>query len=223
MSKPVGNPHHLCTWDENSNCEPCPERDRLNCKWDRKLLYSFFMLYLPFLVSSWLALVLVGHLAGAWWPLIAYGAFYIIFFGFLEIRILCSHCPYYGGDSGFSLRCLANNGAMKIWKYHPEPMNRLEKNGLVAGFIFLGGWPIAVAAYGICFLTTHYTAFSSLTHLAIITVGAATLASSLSFFYCLKTYVCSRCLNFSCPMNTVPDDAVEVYLKKNPVMGDAWK
>ena len=53
----------------------------------------------------------------------------------IEIRVLCSHCPYYA-EEGRILHCLANHGTIKLWKYHPEPMRFWEKLGFLGGIIF---------------------------------------------------------------------------------------
>jgi hypothetical protein len=49
------------------------------------------------------------------------------------------------------------------------------------------------------------------------------LVSAASFGYLLYREICSRCVNFSCPLNNVPDEVREAYLENNPVMGEAWK
>jgi len=223
MAKKVGNPHDLCTWNDDADCGSCPDHYQLRCKWQWRLLVAFFMLYLPFLVSGWFGMAMTAKFSGAWWYMVVYFAFYIVFFGFFEIRILCSHCPYYGGESGFSLRCIANNGAMKLWKYHPEPMNRFERTSLVIGFIFLGGFPVFVNFYGVYYVAMNYAAFSQAALLGMIGMAVVTLASSLTFFTALNIYVCSGCVNFSCPLNKVPKDAVDEYLRRNPVMLKAWE
>jgi hypothetical protein len=223
MAKEVGNPYNLCTWNDDADCESCSGRDKLNCKWEAKMIVAFFMIYFPFLVSGWFGMAMVAKFSGAWWYLVVYGAFYIFFFGFFEIRILCSHCPYYGGESGFSLKCLANNGAMRLWKYHPEPMNSFERASLVVGFVFLGGFPVYANFYGVYFLGANYAAFGQPALLGMIGLAVLTLVSSISFFVALNIYVCSRCINFSCPINGVPKDIVDNYLRDNPVMMKAWE
>jgi len=30
-------------------------------------------------------------------------------------------------------------------------------------------------------------------------------------------------VNFSCPLNNIPENVRKAYLEKNPVMGEAWK
>lgn len=223
MAKKVGNPNNLCTWNDDADCASCSEENKLHCKWNVKCFYTFLMLYFPFLVAGWFGMAIVAKVTGAWWYLVVYGAFNIFFFGFFEIRILCSHCPYYGGDSGYSLKCLANNGALRIWKYHPEPMHKFEKVSLIICFIFLGGFPVYANFYGVYFVGMNYSSFSQALLLGMIFIGVLTLFSALTFFYVLRFYVCSRCLNFSCPLNGVPKDVVDEYLRRNPVMMKAWE
>jgi hypothetical protein len=43
------------------------------------------------------------------------------------------------------------------------------------------------------------------------------------FFWTLRRYTCSQCVNFSCPLNSVPKEIVDAYLGRNPVMWQAWE
>jgi hypothetical protein len=43
------------------------------------------------------------------------------------------------------------------------------------------------------------------------------------FFWTLRKETCSRCVNFSCPLNAVPRELVDAYLERNPVMRQAWE
>jgi hypothetical protein len=43
------------------------------------------------------------------------------------------------------------------------------------------------------------------------------------FFWTLRQVTCSRCVNFSCPLNTVPSEIVAAYLARNSVMREAWE
>lgn len=90
------------------------------------------------------------------------------------------------------------------------------------GYIQLG-FPVFANFYGVYFVGSNYGAFSTGTLLGVIGIAAVTLASSLSFFCVLRIYVCSSCVNFSCPMNTVPKKVVDEYLKRNRVMLEAWE
>ena len=131
--------------------------------------------------------------------------FWIFFFGFWEIKILCSHCPYYAKEGGF-LECNANAMCPKIWKYNPVPINRWEKFQLVIGFTILFGYPIYFSIIGEQYLWA----------------GLATLGT-IVFFVILGRYTCSKCVNFSCILNRVPKELVDEYLKKNEVMRKAWE
>ena len=148
----------------------------------------------------------IGAIKGGYgWWLLGWAAYCLIFFEFWEIRILCSHCPYYA-EKGHTLHCIANYGSLKVWKYHPEPMSRSEKIQLWIGFAILGGYPFPFLLLG-----QQYV-------LAIVALWGLVL-----FFWTLRRYTCSQCVNFSCPLNCVPREVVDEYLRRNPVMREAWE
>jgi hypothetical protein len=212
-----------CTWDEKADCASCKINGKLACKWDKKILGCFHGIAWPPLITSVFGMVVVGFLTGAWWPLIAFGVYFFLMFAILEIRFLCSHCPYYAEDSKV-LHCLANHGSLKIWRYHPEPLNGFEKfimRFLIATIFFV--FPLSVLGYGIWFLSVNYAAYGLIALLGMIGITIANLASSGSFMSTLKMFFCSGCVNFSCPLNTVPKPVVDEYLKKNEVMRKAWE
>ncbi len=211
------NPYGLCTWDDGADCDACGLRDKLHCRWDAAVLRRFLVPASAFSVIAAFGVGLASFVTGAWGMLAAYISFFILFFLFIEIRILCSHCPYYGRD-GFFLRCLANQGAPKFWRYRPQAMNRLERLGLLAGFAFYGGFPLAAQAYGIWYLVSPRGDGASVTALAAAGVTAATLVALLAFAAVLAVYFCPRCVNFSCPLNRVPPTLREKYRERNPAL-----
>jgi len=75
-------------------------------------------------------MAVVGIITGIWWLLIAYVIYFPVMFIVFEGRFLCCHCPYWAEDSN-TLHCLGNHGNPKLWRYHPEPMNKFEQ------FIFI--------------------------------------------------------------------------------------
>jgi hypothetical protein len=75
------------------------------------------------------------------WLLIPWLTMIIGYFGFIEIRVMCSHCPHYA-ESDSSLKCWANYGSPKIWKYRPEPMSFIEKAIFLGGFAIIWGYPL---------------------------------------------------------------------------------
>jgi hypothetical protein len=132
-------------------------------------------------------------------------AYSLFFFFVWEARVLCRHCPYWAG-AGNMLRCHANYGVFKIWKYDPGPMSRVEKTQFVAGVLLWAGFPIPLMLLGREYL------------LALIAMSTA-----VSGAFLLMRNVCSRCINFSCPMNSVPKQLMDVYLRRNPEIQRAWE
>jgi len=211
------NPFGLCTWDENAGCDACDLRDRLHCRWDAAVLGRFLIPASAFSVVAAFGVGLASFVTGAWGMLAAYLAFFVLFFVFIEIRVLCSHCPYYGRD-GFFLRCLANQGSLKFWRYRPQAMTWLERTVLLVGFAFYGGFPLAAQAYGIWYLVSPIGGGERVMVLAAAGVAAATLVALVVFATVLAVYFCPRCVNFSCPLNRVPPPVRDEYRDINPVL-----
>jgi hypothetical protein len=218
------NPHNICTWDERSDCANCGIQGELHCKWDKKILHGFYATSLPPIAIAIFGMVVVGILTGAWWMLIAYVIYIPLMLGIFETRFLCSHCPYYAEDSK-TLHCLANHGNPKIWRYRPGPLNRLEKLMMVslaiAMIFFLA--PLVVEGYGIWFVAVNYAEYGLISLMGLVGIMVASLLAGVSFVLVLKTFFCNTCVNFSCPMNTVPKTVIDEYLKKNDVMRKAWE
>lgn len=171
------------------------------CRFDRGDMLHFFMIVLPFFVTA-----IVGTiLAGFGWYLLLWLAYSLFFFFVWEARVLCRHCPYWAGP-GSMLRCHANYGVLKLWKYEPAPMSQAEKIQFGVGVLVWAGFP-----FPFLFLGQQYL-------LALIGLSAV-----LSGAFILKRNVCSRCINFSCPLNGVPKQAVDAYLRRNPQIREAWE
>jgi hypothetical protein len=196
----ANNPHDICTWRPVSECVDCSIAGRLKCRYDRGDLLHFMGLFLCFLSPALIGVILGGY----GWCLFGWLALAVVFFGFWEIRILCSHCPYYA-ERGSTLHCIANYGCPKFWRYRPEPISRSEKIQLVVGFAMMAGYPFPFLILGGQFI------------LASLAVWGLTV-----FFWTLRKYTCSRCVNFSCLLNGVPSELVDEYLRRNPVMREAW-
>lgn len=180
------------------SCKDCPVGERLHCHFSLRDLIHFLLIALPsFLLGG------AGIYPASGWMFILWIFLVGAYFGFVEIRVMCSHCPHYA-EAGNSLKCWANYGAPKIWQYRPGPMTLAEK------VIFLGGF-VVVWGYPLFFLIAYYKWFLLIVYL--LTVGG--------FFMTLKTYLCSRCMNFACPLNTVADEVRSAFFKRNPVVAKA--
>ncbi len=127
------------------------------------------------------------------------------FFGFWEIYILCSHCPFYALNDGLIV-CIANFGCPQFWRYQPGPISKSKKIQLVIGFIIMSGYPFIFMILGHQYLLFFISLFGL-----------------LFFFGGLFKFKCTKCVNFSCVFNRVPKNIVDSYLKKNPIMAKAWE
>lgn len=98
------------------HCDVCAVREKRNCHFSSNQLLHFLVLVFP---SFLLGDAGVYHV-NSWW-LIPWLVVIVAYSGFVEIRVMCSHCPHYAEEGG-SLKCWANYGAPKLWKYRPGPM-----------------------------------------------------------------------------------------------------
>ncbi|MBA7651670.1 hypothetical protein ES703_59489 [subsurface metagenome] len=195
------NLHNICIWKDTEECNDCSIKGKLICHFHRKYLFSFIGFFIVFVITAFVGVIM----AGFGWYLLGWVGFWFFFFEFWEIRILCSHCPYYA-EEGKTIHCIANYGSLKLWKYHPEPMKLSEKIQLMIGFIILVGYPLIFLILGGQFIFFI---------ISIIEI--------FIFFSFLIIKRCGKCLNFSCPFNYVKKEVVDSFLKKNPVMRKAWE
>jgi hypothetical protein len=218
------NKYNLCTLDDKADCASCGISAKLACKWDKGIKNNFLAISFPPILIVISGMVLMGIVLGRWWPLPVYVFYFMSMFSIFEIRFLCSHCPYYP-DGGKTLRCMGNHGSPKLWKYHPEPMNRFERFMMsfgVVGMIFFI-LPVLFLGSGIYSLSVSYAQTGLYPLFGLAALLFAGLLSSISFVSTLKTFYCSKCVNFSCPLNTVSKSIADAYLKRNPVMRKAWE
>jgi hypothetical protein len=197
----LNNPYDICTWRPASECAGCPIESRLKCRFKLGDLLHFAGMFLAFALPAFIGAILGGY----GWYLVGWVAFWLIFFELWEIRILCSHCPYYA-ERGATLHCIANYGSLKVWKYHPEPMSVFEKAQLWIGFAILGGYPFPFLILGGQYLW-----------------AVVALWGLVMFFWTLHKYTCSQCVNFSCPLNHVSKAVADAYLGRNSAMLQAWE
>jgi hypothetical protein len=195
------NPQCICIWKDKKECDECSLKEKLICHFQKKYLVSFLGFFFIFVITAFIGVILGGY----GWFLLGWVGFWLFFFEFWEIRILCSHCPYYA-EEGNTLHCIANYSSLKIWTYHPEPMNISEKIQLITGFIILVGYPL------IFMVLSNQFVFLIISIIEIFIL-----------FGFLLIRRCGKCVNFSCPLNSVKKKYVDIFLDKNPVMRKAWE
>jgi hypothetical protein len=184
----------------SETCDGCMVHSVLHCHFKLRDLIHFLLIVLP---SFLLGGAAIYHTNA--WILIPWLILIIGYFGFVEIRVMCSHCPHYA-EEGRSLKCWANYGSPKIWKYRPRPMSFLEKVIFFAGLVLIWGYPLI-------FMIADFQLF-------LLTVYVVTAAG---FFMTLRLFLCSQCMNFACPLNTVKNEIRRDFYEHNPSVAKAWK
>lgn len=211
------------TWKDKEQCKACQIQDKLNCRWKLSDLMLFMACAFPPMLGCLTGTILIWIVKGIWWPAVSYVLFFPIVLGVAESRFLCSHCPYYA-QKGRVLHCLANYGILKIWKYHPEPMNKLEKLLMIfLAALFLFFMPLSIFGYTIRLFFVNTSLYGIPSLACVIGLFIVTIGSLISLAFVMVKHICSLCINFSCPFNQVKKEQVDAYLKKNEIMKKAWE
>lgn len=181
------------------SCADCPVSAKVHCHFRPRDLLHFLLICFPgFIIGG---AILYGF---SLWSFVIYVTLIISFFGFIEIRVMCSHCPHYA-EKGSTLTCWANHGSPKLWKYRPGPMSKCENYCFIAGLIVVWTYPLPF------FLLTEAWFFLALY-----------LLTNAAFFATLKLFLCSKCMNFACPFNGVDQDGREMFFDRNPSVANHW-
>ena len=215
----VKNNAGLCTFDPDAPCSNCENKGMIFCKPDENKVIVSHLLEGSFIIMAVLGTGLTSMLLDSLWPVIVFSVFSALFFLGIQPRITCSHCPYYAEDRLF-LHCTENYFSPKIWAYHPEPIAWWEKIGTVVGFAFLGLFPLVVELYGIYVFLNNNPGLVSL--ISVIGIFFGTVLTLALFYVVFFLLYCPHCVNFSCVFNKVPEEYIQRYLKRNPVMRKAW-
>jgi hypothetical protein len=182
------------------SCDGCEIEGKLLCIHTQKDLMDFFVLFIGWALPFFAGMVIGGF----WLGLAVWIGLSVIFFGYVEARILCRHCPHYAED-GFTLKCHANWGLPKFPRFDPHPISRAEK---------------AIWLFYAAVLFLYYIPFFVISGqwllLAITTWGFIVWA------WTLQRTQCNRCYNLSCPVNRVPDDVQRVFFEHYPDFAQAW-
>ncbi len=177
------------------NCKDCSLSVNLSCHFSLFQHIKFMISALPGFLLGAVGINRIGN-----YFLIPWILFCVIFFGIIEIRVLCSHCPHYG-EPGISLRCRAAWGLLKLWKWRLGPMSAIEKIILLGGFSVIWIYPLPFLIIGSrWFLLLAYT------------------FATLGFFGFLNWQFCRHCINIYCPLNSVPDNIKNELYKQNPAL-----
>ena len=196
---------------EASSCQQCSVNGKLMCKFDIKDTIYFIIPVLS-VWAVWVIGILQGFISGGLnilqliFLFSSYIGYLIFFFQVWENKILCSHCPYYAFEDDKTIKCYANYGLYKAWKYNPAPMSPSEKIQFIIGILIFAGFPLI-----------------SLLLLEMYIYFGISLILSIIWIVTMHFLSCSKCPNFSCPLNAAPKNIVDDYLTHNTVMRKAWE
>lgn len=186
---------------KEKDCECCNVRGRVSCHFTLRKLLVFLSFGIPLMILGGISAFLCSVWAFVVWLLVVLSYFCVI-----EIRVLCSHCPHYAEPDLRSLKCWANNGSPKLWKYRPGPLKAWEKAVFIGGACLIFLFPIAAVV-----VRGYYVLFA--------VSGALTIA----WIVVMGRFYCSCCMNFACPFNRVPNEDRDRFFRHNPVVAKAWK
>jgi hypothetical protein len=190
-----------CNWKGETACQDCSLSGRLMCHFEGRDMLTFFMNVLPFCVVA-----IAGNIAAGYgWYLFGWLGYSLLFFSVWEGLVLCRHCPMWAEESRV-LHCHANGGMIKLWKYRPGPMSKSEQVQFLVAVTLWIGFPFIFLLLGGAYLLAG--------------IGLATVISGV---YGVRKTACSRCVNFSCPGNTVPKPVVDAYLRRNAFIRATWE
>lgn len=189
---------HTCNED---SCKKCLISEKLVCHFNGKQLTMFLLLNSPLFISA-------GYFISQLNPflLIPWAIFIFSYFGLIEIRVMCSHCPHYSEPDINSLKCWANYGSPKIWKYRPGPMSIIEKIVFISGLAIILLPPVLIL-------------FIQKSYLLILLYVSLLIGWKIV----LRMFYCKKCINFACPFNVVDSETRNAFFDKNPVVKNAWK
>jgi len=194
------NPKTPLSTCKEANCDKCGVKNKVTCHFTKEHLVKFLLIAFPaFIIGG------IGVYLYAWWALLIFIASTPLYFGLLEIRVLCSHCPHYAEPSTKTLTCWANYGSPKVWKYRPGPMSFWEKLLFLAGMFVVFFTPVLFMTLGARYILLAI-------YLAYVIFG----------FVMLITFLCTKCMNFACPFNRVKDDVRDKFFKHNHIIRSAW-
>lgn len=182
------------------DCAGCPLHERVQCHFSSRELLLFFAIAIPPFILGGIGIARINA-----WLLLPWIGLALGYFLFVEIRVMCSHCPHYAEPGTKSLQCWANYGSPKLWKYRPGPMSLGERIVFFGGLFPIAGYPLSFLIAG--------RQWPLLALFAVTTTGMAVLMGRV---------MCARCMNFACPLNQVDGATRKAFFDRNPVVGQAW-
>jgi hypothetical protein len=193
------DPRQPLTTCAATSCDQCPVQPEIHCHFRGQDLAHFFSVAIPVFLIGGAGIYQVNG-----WLLLPWLVIVLGYFGLVEIRVMCAHCPHYA-EVGGMLKCWANYGSPRLWKYRPGPMTRVENIVFFAGLSAVFGYPLIWLVAG--------QSWFLLLLFFLTTIGG---------FLTMQRCMCSQCMNFACPLNRVGPAPRDKFFARNPRVAEAW-
>ncbi len=198
------NCHDFYLDAEETDCQSCELQSSFNCHPTAEDHNFYRFNLLPTIITGLLGMAGALVILKNWLPLIIVAAASFIFWGLgLEVRLLCTHCPYYGKE-GDRLKCWALRKYPKRWKYRPGPLSRAERALIWLMYAVIAGIPLLTMASGAGIVILNYQDYSFLALLGTAGLLIAYIFSGVHMLMVKKRVFCSKCANIYCLLNEAP-------------------
>ncbi len=202
----------LCGEGENAKCQSCIIEGKLHCRPNKKQTYFYWLNLIPTIFTGVFGLILASIIVlEIMWPVIITGLAAFIFWGLgLETKLLCSRCPYYGSSQN-KISCWALRGYPRLWEYVSRPLSRGERfllRFIYALIVIVGAGTMLRA---VLYMIRNMETFGSIAIMGQSGVLIAFILSGINLLNVKKKVFCSKCANFYCALNSVPDEVKEDF------------
>ena len=205
--KITGKATEICLWQEGKQCDECELDVHVFCQPTNKYRVLFGTTSFLGIIPALWGIVISDYGIGAKVGIgVGYFVYMFFFLNVWESRMLCNHCPYYANDTESKLNCPIDKGKLKTGEYDPSPISKLEKAQFIIGALIL---------------SFFFQPFLLLKGLWLY--SGLSFAGVLAWIVVCRYLVCPHCVNFSCPMNQVPKSIRDEFIRKNPVIREAWE
>lgn len=193
------NPNQPIATCKSESCDDCSLSGNLDCHASATDLMRLLLMMSPAMLigGSGVYQFKAGMLIP--WLVILLG-----YIGIVELRLIGAYILP-GEKKRVALKSLPRLSLLKIWNYRFGSMTLRKNRVFFIGSAFAWGYPIY-------FLISGDQLFLLLVYLLAAT----------SFVVTMRSFLCSRCTDFSCPLNSVDDYVRSDFYECNPSVAKLW-
>jgi len=221
--------YKICTIDKQLDCSECKIADVVNCSRHNPVqMKAYYKRLAVMLVPSFAVLIIASFYFNLWYLVPTYVLFWFVYQVVAELFVRCRHCPFWD-ESNPKLDCRINCGVPKMrWikpyslvRFDPSPLNFWEQF-MIQAFSYIQFFIPFVFSVILLVKEINVNGLSFFATIMIV-LTVVLSAGGIYFLRYLLGRLCKDCIHFSCPNNRQPYSVIIEYLKKNPLIYDAWK